>query len=72
MENPIYQKLLLEYNSAIEEVFIEPKDAKAIKEALIAINGADAVILGPGSLYTSIIPNLLVREITDALEKQRP
>ena len=61
----------LKYNSAIDEVFIEPKDAKAIKEALIAINEADAVILGPGSLYTSIIPNLLVREIRDALEKTK-
>ena len=62
-------KAALEYNSAIDEVFIEPKDAKAIQEALIAISAADAVILGPGSLYTSIIPNLLVREITEALKK---
>lgn len=62
-------KAVLEYNSSIDEVFIEPKDAKAIKEALIAINTADAVILGPGSLYTSIIPNLLVREIRDTLHK---
>jgi uncharacterized cofD-like protein len=64
-------KAALEQNSAIDEVFIEPKDAKAIKEALIAIDEADAVILGPGSLYTSIIPNLLVREISDALEKTK-
>jgi uncharacterized cofD-like protein len=64
-------KAALEYNSAIDEVFIEPKDAKAIKEALIAINEADAVILGPGSLYTSIIPNLLVREIREALCKTK-
>ena len=64
-------KAALEYNSAIEEVFIEPSDARAIKEALIAIDGADAVILGPGSLYTSIIPNLLVREIRDALDKTK-
>jgi uncharacterized cofD-like protein len=61
----------IENNSAIDEVFIEPKDAKAIKEALIAIKEADAVILGPGSLYTSIIPNLLVREIRDALDKTK-
>ncbi|MBW9155581.1 YvcK family protein [Clostridium sp. FP2] len=64
-------KAALDYNSPIEEVFIEPIDAKAIKEALFAINGADAVILGPGSLYTSIIPNLLVREIRDALDKTK-
>jgi uncharacterized cofD-like protein len=64
-------KAVLEYNSTIDEVFIEPKDAKAIKEALSAINNADAVILGPGSLYTSIIPNLLVREIRDEIRKTK-
>jgi uncharacterized cofD-like protein len=62
-------KASLQFNSAIDEVFIEPKDAKALKEALIAIDEADAVILGPGSLYTSIIPNLLVKEIREALHK---
>jgi len=61
-------KGVIDNNSAIDEVFIEPKDAIAIKEALVAINEADAVILGPGSLYTSIIPNLLVREIRNALD----
>lgn len=64
-------KAALDFNSPIEEIFIEPKDAKAIKEALSAISGADAVILGPGSLYTSIIPNLLVGEIRDELEKTK-
>ena len=64
-------KAALQYNSAIDEVFIEPKDAKASKEAVIAISDADAVILGPGSLYTSVIPNLLVREIRDAVEKTK-
>ena len=64
-------KASLEYNSAIDEVFIDPKDAKALKEALIAINESDAVILGPGSLYTSIIPNLLVKEIREALHKTK-
>jgi len=64
-------KAALAYNSPIDEIFIEPKDAKAIQEALNAINTADAVILGPGSLYTSIIPNLLVREVRDALDKTK-
>ncbi|MCJ7689849.1 MAG: YvcK family protein, partial [Clostridiaceae bacterium] len=64
-------KAVLEYDSTIDEVFIEPKDAKAIKEALIAISAADAVILGPGSLYTSIIPNLLVNDIREALRKTK-
>jgi uncharacterized cofD-like protein len=64
-------KAVIENNSTIDEVFIEPKDAKAIKEALIAISTADAVILGPGSLYTSIIPNLLVKEIRDSIQKTK-
>jgi len=64
-------KGVTENGSAIDEVFIEPKDARAIKEALIAINEADAIILGPGSLYTSIIPNLLVGEIRNSLDKTK-
>jgi len=59
----------IEAHSGIEKVFIEPKNAKALKEAVIAINEADAIILGPGSLYTSVIPNLLISDITNAIQK---
>jgi uncharacterized cofD-like protein len=48
-------------------VWLEPRDPAACAEAVEAIAGADAVVLGPGSLYTSIIPNLLVPGIADAL-----
>lgn len=58
-----------ENNSPIERVFLEPSNAKALGEAVQAIKDADAVILGPGSLYTSVIPNLLVEDITKAIEK---
>ncbi len=51
----------------IKEVFLVPKDARALPEALAAIEEADVVVLGPGSLYTSIIPNLLVAPLADAL-----
>ena len=54
-------------NSNIERMFIDPKNAKALDEAVEAIAEADAVILGPGSLYTSVIPNLLVKGIKEAL-----
>ena len=54
--------------SGIERLFIEPVGAKALDEAVEAILEADAVILGPGSLYTSVIPNLLVNGITRALK----
>lgn len=51
----------------IKRVFLEPGEVAALPEALEAIAEADVVILGPGSLYTSIIPNLLIPSIADAL-----
>ena len=62
-------KCVIENNSPIEKLFIEPENAKAVKEAVDAIMEADAVVLGPGSLYTSLIPNLLVKEIANAVKK---
>lgn len=53
----------------IHRVMLEPSDAAAVKSALAAIRDADVVVLGPGSLYTSVIPNLLVREIADELRQ---
>lgn len=50
----------------ITDVFLTPK-AKASPEAIDAIKQADLVVLGPGDLYTSLIPNLLVEGIPDAL-----
>lgn len=51
----------------IKRVFIEPELSAPMPEAIEAIYDADVVIIGPGSLYTSIIPNLLVKEIAQAL-----
>lgn len=48
-----------------------PADAAASKGAVEAIMEADIIILGPGSLYTSVIPNLLVEGIRDALIKTK-
>lgn len=53
--------------STIEEVCIEPNDADAYDPAIVAILSADLIVLGPGSLYTSVLPNLLVNGITHAL-----
>lgn len=47
----------------IRHVFFEPAYAAPLKETLDAIRDADAIVLGPGSLYTSILPNFLVDRI---------
>jgi len=51
----------------INRVYLKPGHPGATPEALKAIEEAQIIVLGPGSLYTSIIPNLLIREITDAI-----
>jgi uncharacterized cofD-like protein len=51
----------------IERVYLEPLQPQATPDALKAIKEAQIIILGPGSLYTSIIPNLLIKEITQAI-----
>ncbi|HZK58228.1 MAG TPA: YvcK family protein [Clostridia bacterium] len=61
----------LELNSPVESIFIKPKNAKAIGEAIDAIDNADLVLLGPGSLYTSVIPNLLVGNIKESLNRTK-
>ncbi len=50
----------------ISEVFLD-SEVKANPRALEAIEKADVILLGPGDLYTSIIPNLLVKEVGDAI-----
>ncbi|MDM8530277.1 YvcK family protein [Anaerolineales bacterium HSG25] len=52
----------------IDRVYFEPDEPLAFPPALQAILNADVIIAGPGSLYTSVIPNLLVREISTAIE----
>lgn len=54
--------------SPIQRLYCEPELPEPEGAALQAIDEADAIILGPGSLYTSIIPNLLVDKITEHLE----
>ncbi|MDD4568558.1 MAG: YvcK family protein [Tepidanaerobacteraceae bacterium] len=55
----------------ISKVMLMPSSAKPLSEALEAIERADAITLGPGSLYTSLIPNLLVKDLTEAVSKSR-
>ncbi|MEG2406678.1 MAG: 2-phospho-L-lactate transferase CofD family protein, partial [Clostridiales bacterium] len=53
----------------IKEVFLDPEVILVNADAIDAIMDADIILLGPGSLYTSIIPNLLVPGIIDALRQ---
>jgi uncharacterized cofD-like protein len=55
----------------IVELILEPAHAEPLPETLEAIANADLVTLGPGSLYTSLITNLLVRSIPEALAATR-
>lgn len=55
----------------IEELMLDPPDAAALPETLEAIAQADLITVGPGSLYTSLIANLLVQGIPAALARAR-
>jgi uncharacterized cofD-like protein len=54
-------------DARIEEVFLQPRNPPAHPEAVRAILDADLIVLGPGSLYTSVLPNLLVQGIRRSL-----
>ncbi len=58
-----------EAHGKIKRLFTEPADCKALPEVIAAIHDADLIILGPGSLYTSVIPNLLVSGIAEAIDE---
>jgi uncharacterized cofD-like protein len=60
-----------ESGGKIERVFLHPDQVHAFPEAIRAILGADLIVIGPGSLYTSILPNLLVSGITEAIRASR-
>ncbi len=55
----------------IEQLYLEEQDTEPLPEVLQAIKDADAVILGPGSLYTSVLPNLLVPGIAREIKKSQ-
>jgi uncharacterized cofD-like protein len=52
----------------IEEIWIEPRDAVANPTAVQAIVDADVIVIGPGSLYTSVLPNFLVHGMAEAVQ----
>jgi uncharacterized cofD-like protein len=55
----------------IERLQIIPPQCRALPEALTAIRGADLITLGPGSLFTSLVPNLLVQGIAREIDRSK-
>ncbi len=53
----------------IKRVFLTPENVKPLPETLTAIKKADLIVIGPGSLYTSVLPNLLVPGIVAEIKK---
>lgn len=58
-------------HAPIRRLWILPEDAEPVGGALRAVEEADIVLIGPGSLYTSIIPNLLIRRLASAIRDSR-
>jgi uncharacterized cofD-like protein len=55
----------------VRRLWLEPNDAPAFPPALNAILNADMIVVGPGSLYTSLLPNLLVQDLLGAIQASR-
>ncbi|MGB2694357.1 MAG: uridine diphosphate-N-acetylglucosamine-binding protein YvcK [Dehalococcoidia bacterium] len=62
---------ITERGSRIKQVFVHPENAQANPDAIRAILSADLIVVGPGSLYTSVLPNLLVDGIRRAIEMSK-
>lgn len=60
---------IAEHGREICRIRLEPAGVKPVKEAISVLDDADMIILGPGSLFTSVIPNLLVEDFARALRE---
>src|SRR5207245_1580024 len=59
------------HEAPLDYVFVRPKHAEAHPEAVRALLEADVIVMGPGSLYTSVLPNVLVEGIAQAVRASR-
>jgi uncharacterized cofD-like protein len=55
----------------VQRVWLEPNDAPAYPPVIKAILSADMIVVGPGSLYTSLLPNLLVKDLLGSIQASR-
>ncbi len=58
---------ITEMGKKLKRISLRPSNCRATEEAVEAIKNADLIIMGPGSLYTSILPNLLIKDISSAI-----
>lgn len=58
---------LIMRSTGIEQVWLTPDTVSASEEAIAAIRDAELIVLGPGSLYTSLLPSLLIPQVRDAV-----
>ncbi len=59
------------HKGKISRVYLDKNNVSAVEDSLLAIRQADIIVLGPGSLYTSIIPNLLVNTVCDEIKRSK-
>lgn len=64
-------KKVISFNSKIDKLYLNPKNVKANDYAIEKIKCADIIVISPGSLYTSILPNLLVDGISRAISENK-
>ncbi len=64
-------EIVSEKMTRINRVYIQPSNCKPAEGVIQAIKEADSIIIGPGSLYTNIIPNLLVNGVAKAIKESK-
>ncbi len=65
------ESAIVKYGGQIKRVFLYPRHTDTHPSAIRAIERADAIVVGPGSLFTSVIPNLLIKDIFSAIKASR-
>ncbi len=63
--------IVMDKITKINRVFVSPTNCKTAPGVIEAIMDADAIIIGPGSLYTNVIPNLLIKNVSKAIEESK-
>ena len=64
--NVVYERM-----TKINRIYINPTNCKPTKGVIEAIQNADSIIIGPGSLYTNVIPNLLIKGVSKAIKDSK-